>query len=77
MRVEESTHTIKFHCKTIKKGICGKRQLRQLFMTEVAEVLKYKSAERYRIDRAAKLLIPGEKELPNLPKASVINVTKH
>lgn len=78
MRIEGSTHTVKFHCEfTLKKGVCGKRQLRQPFRTEVAEMLKYKTAERYRIDEASKLMIHGEKEAPIIPKASVLNVAKH
>lgn len=61
----------------MRSGTCGKRQLRQPIRREIAETLKYKSAERYRSEQAEKLMSPGDPEPPILPKSSVLNAARH
>lgn len=64
---------------TTRNGTCGIRQLRQPFRTKVAKILNYKSAERYRIEQAEKLMSPRDHEPSILPKAMVLflNISWH
>lgn len=66
------------HCAIIeKKGVCGKRPLRQPYRSELVASLVHKSAERHRIEVANQKMLPGDPEPPTLPKADVMHVAKN
>lgn len=61
----------------IKKGKCGKRELREPYRTNVAKTLIHKSVARFRVESADKLMNRDDPEPPILPKSTVLHVAKN